>query len=519
MQPGRQRDVRTAHLPRAGSTTPRPPRSLPIPAWDGDAAYQVQFLRQSTVNPSAHRAPRPDRRRDRPATSTSSTTGWLASRSATATRSPSAPPGTTTRSPRATTSSTPIGPFGKSLLSAVTQVADPAAESARHEFDYYNTVDGSGANYDGFDPRTEWNTGSDMADRLLLDSSVSTGALGASESNSGEGHAYIGFNAVVPQKVGSFGGSASRSAPAAPNRSPSGSTSTATRLPDKVWREGNTIKFRLNESGPDGGTTFSGGATPPSVAGDLSRLSREISVNFQLSVEAYIGITLAVGLGGDVCHRRQLLHRHQRRRPARLRQRRERLVQPPRRRHPDVPHRQQRHDRPAACRRRQPRPSRSTRSPTSRRTSRRSPRCIDTVRRWTAPFNGNISINAPVTFTGTRLARRRACRDPAQRHRGRRRQPDHQRLDGVRGTPIPRTVSRGDQIYFRVGSVNDGAQRRGRAGTRRSPTPDLGTRLPTDPNGLSQIVYSSVGRLHPRRAARAASWSCRTPATSGSRRR
>ena len=74
-------------------------------------------------------------------------------------------------------------------------------------------------------------------------------------NNSAEGHAYIGFNAAIPQKVGSFGGSVQIGG---------GGTEALAEwidlngdtLPDKVWKDGSTIKFRLNQSGPDGGDTF-----------------------------------------------------------------------------------------------------------------------------------------------------------------------------------------------------------------------------------------------------------------------
>jgi RHS repeat-associated protein len=383
------------------------------------------------------------------------------------------------------------GPFGKSLLSAVIQVADPVAESARHSFTYNNTVDGPGDNYAGFDTRTEWNTGEDLASRLLLegnsDSSVSIGALGASESNSAEGHAYIGFNAVVPQKVGSFGGSIQIGA---------GGTEALAEwidingdsLPDKVFREGNAIKFRLNESGPDGGTTFSGGDDPLSVA-DLPRLSREISVNFQLSVEAHLGITLAVGIGGDVAigdsyftdinadglpdfvsSGKVYFNR---------------LVG-------DIPTFQE-----GSLGTIVPLP---TGGPAPDLTvdeiadleadlKAQSP-LIDTVRRWTAPFNGTISINAPVTFTGVGTAPRDGVRVAIQ-HNDDELAAANLINNGATafGTAIPRTVERGHQIYFRVGSVNNGENDE----VSWNPTityTSLGTPA-LDANGLSQIVYSA----------------------------
>ena len=81
-------------------------------------------------------------------------------------------------------------------------------------------------------------------------------------------------------------------------------------MPDKVFDEGGNLAFRLNTSGPDGGDTFS---DPDPLGGDLSRLSRETNVNFQLSVESHVefvaGSTssslLQVSIGDLVLHRRQ----------------------------------------------------------------------------------------------------------------------------------------------------------------------------------------------------------------------
>ena len=53
----------------------------------------------------------------------------------------------------------------------------------------------------------------------------------------------------------------------------------------------------MNTSGPDGGDTFS---DRDPVGGDLSRLSRETNVNFQLSVESHIVVTAIFGLGLQV---------------------------------------------------------------------------------------------------------------------------------------------------------------------------------------------------------------------------
>src|SRR5439155_25884731 len=120
-----------------------------------------------------------------------------------------------------------------------------------HTFTYYDRVSTGPNSYNGFAPPTDWNSGSDLPDRLLLDSNASIGALGSSESNSGEGHAYIGFNPDVPEKVGSFGGSVQIGG---------GATEAIAEwldingdgLPDKVDRDSDGVGGDVNDINRDG---------------------------------------------------------------------------------------------------------------------------------------------------------------------------------------------------------------------------------------------------------------------------
>ena len=164
--------------------------------------------------------------------------------------------------------------------------------------------------YDGFDTAKDWNTGSDLPDRLLLDSNAAIGALGSSESNSGEGHAYIGFNPIDPEKVGSFGGSLQIGG---------GATEAIAEwldingdgLPDKVYRDSDgvggdlndvnrngPIRYRLNTSGPHGvgQPTFGDEKT---VTG-ITKLSTEGNFGLEGAFEAFPGISVAFGLGVEV---------------------------------------------------------------------------------------------------------------------------------------------------------------------------------------------------------------------------
>ncbi len=390
------------------------------------------------------------------------------------------------------------GPFGKSLLTTVTQVATAPEESAVHTFTYNDEVlaeDGSGT-YDGFAGPTTWNTGSDLDDRTLFDP-VSIGALGSSESNSGEGHAYIGFNPLIPDKNLSFGVSLQIGA---------GGTEAISEwidlngdtLPDKVFEKDGNIQFRLNTSGPDGGTDFS---DPDQVEGDLPRLSREVNVDFQVSAEAHVVASVIVGLGGQVSIGDSYFSDvnadgfpdfvsggtvYFNRLDA-----------------AGVPRFE-----PGSTGTVVPLPVGGV-APSvdvdkldeiQADLNELSPP-IDTVRRWTAPISGQVSILAPVSlvadspFDGVRVA---------IQHNGDEVQGDEfgpknlsMHATEVYSTPLAMTVAKGDHIYFRVGSVADGRADE----VTWSPTitytsiPGVAPEaLPNleDVNGLSESVYSAA---------------------------
>jgi hypothetical protein len=205
----------------------------------------------------------------------------------------------------------PNGAFGKSLLASVDQVGSDLTTKATHHFDYFDEVTDTNGNYQGFaDQKVDWKTADpndadgDLPSRQLLTDKAEPGALGSSESNSAEGHAYIGFNPVIANKLGSFGGSLQLGG---------GATEALAEwidlngdsLPDKVYRDpaGNDIdrngpiRFRLNRSGPSGNTVFGPEQT---VGGQLTGLSVDGNFGLQAAFEAYPGIEIAFGLGLDV---------------------------------------------------------------------------------------------------------------------------------------------------------------------------------------------------------------------------
>ena len=392
------------------------------------------------------------------------------------------------------------GAFGKSLLHSVTQVGKDGTTSAAHTFDYANRVGTQSTGYSGFDSAKPWNTGKDLPDRLLLDSKASISALGGSESNSAEGHAYLGFNALDPTKLLSVGGSLQIGG---------GATEAISEwldingdgLPDKVYRAATAsdpndiarngpIMFRLNNSRPGGSTTFG----DPQKAQGITTLSREGNFSFEGALEAFPGVTAAFGLGVEVAwgdayfadangdglpdyvSGGTVYFNH-------LENGLPQFVA---------------NDSSAT-----PVPiadgTASVQTPTAvqqvqTQLATQNPP-VDTVRRWIAPFGGMVSVDAQVTLTpplgsaspdGVRVAIQHGAIELAAANLL---NAGSHAFD----TPVTVAVAAGDDLYFRVGSVSDGANDR----VTWSPTitysaingvADLTTVGP-DVNGLSQTTY------------------------------
>ncbi|CAA9362455.1 MAG: hypothetical protein AVDCRST_MAG93-7739, partial [uncultured Chloroflexia bacterium] len=391
------------------------------------------------------------------------------------------------------------GPFWKSLLSSVTQAGNPTT-SATHTFTYHNRVSNGGTSYDGFTEPIPWNTGSDLPDRLLLDSNASIGALGSSESNSGEGHAYVGFNPVIGHKVGSFGGSLQIGG---------GATEAIAEwldingdgLPDKVYRDsdgvGNDlndvnrngpIRYRLNQGGPNGTVNFS--AERP-VTG-ITKLSTEGNFGLEGAFEAFPGATIAFGVGAavawgdayfsdvnsdglpDYVSGGQVWFNHLDATGTPTFEQGSGNTSVP------IANASASVDLPQSVKDMQT------------KLTAANP-LVDTVRRWTAPFKGKVSIDAPVKLSPTTGTSPDGVRVAIQQNGTQVAAASLVDAEAVFTAPFARDVAAGDALYFRVGSVNDGTNDE----VEWSPTitytaidgvDNLST-LPTDVNGLSQTTY------------------------------
>ncbi|MHA6525880.1 SpvB/TcaC N-terminal domain-containing protein [Tessaracoccus sp. G1721] len=339
------------------------------------------------------------------------------------------------------------GRFGKSLLRTITQgVDDPHV----HEIDWYDDLTGSGSSIDGLTAQSSQDTKSDVRDRTFLDETADVSALGGGESNGGSGNIYIGFNAAVPLKTGSFGAGIELS----------GADSSSLvewidlngdNLPDKVFQaDDGGIKFRLNTSGPGGPKTWDA-----SDAVNLPSLSKDSNFGFQVSFEAYPLVAIGVGTGlafswsrayfadvnadglVDFVNNGTVLFN--------------RLVG-------GIPTFQGDSEGTPVPLGSSALPSTSSQELDDlvEKMEKQSPP-VDTVRRFVAPYTGSVLITAPV-----------ALRAGAGSTDGVRVAIQHDGDELVNATlpvgssapaltaPIPRSVTAGDRLYFRVGSIDDG---------------------------------------------------------------
>lgn len=177
------------------------------------------------------------------------------------------------------------GAFRKTLLKSVTQRGEDGQVFHTHQFAYYDEVREAGGAYQGFGAAKNWQTRDDGVTAGLMDYGRASALSGAVNDSVG-GHLYIGFNPAEPTKQNSFGGKLGF------NYGRSDGTLSlidinGDNLPDKVFKQGNRIRFRLNESGPSGGSEFGERAFDIPTLHDLSQ-ENDFTLSFGL--EAYPGI-------------------------------------------------------------------------------------------------------------------------------------------------------------------------------------------------------------------------------------
>jgi RHS repeat-associated protein len=179
--------------------------------------------------------------------------------------------------------------FNKSLLTAIVQFGeDGVTEFNRHSFSYFDEARDAAGAYRGFAPTGDWSVGADNISAGLLGRGT-VSALGGSRSTSRGGHFYVG--------VGPAGDTSSKRITAGAKVGSSRSRSETLLamadmdgdgLPDKVFRGSGGTFYRPNLSGPNGTSSFGLPVSLPT----LPAISRETVTSTTAGGEVFIGVTV-----------------------------------------------------------------------------------------------------------------------------------------------------------------------------------------------------------------------------------
>ncbi|MDM8564425.1 SpvB/TcaC N-terminal domain-containing protein [Candidatus Halobeggiatoa sp. HSG11] len=173
---------------------------------------------------------------------------------------------------------------GKSLLAAMSQLGDDDSLFYTHNFKYYNDVAGG-----LFGSSQSWGTGNDISS---LFGQLEPSAINGNKSDTAGGHIYIGINLLLPKKKMSIGAkvgySRTRSEGLLVQLDINGDG-----LPDKVYKKGSSVYYRANRSGANGTSSNFG---PPVRIGNLSQISKGSSNMKSFGAEMFMGASVGVNM-------------------------------------------------------------------------------------------------------------------------------------------------------------------------------------------------------------------------------
>ncbi|MEN3361162.1 MAG: hypothetical protein V7637_5144 [Mycobacteriales bacterium] len=179
------------------------------------------------------------------------------------------------------------GAFGKTLLKSISQFGEDGKLFTTHTLDYFDDIRDAQGAYQAFGP-VDWASPDDNlrngAVSAIAGGAGEVGAIAGNTTTSAGGHLYVGFGATR-SKANSVGVKAGFS-----NGEDTGLLALVDvdgdNLPDKVFRSGGGVAYRKNLSGPAGQPRFSDTAVPlRNLPGILSESSSTLTVG----VEAYPG--------------------------------------------------------------------------------------------------------------------------------------------------------------------------------------------------------------------------------------
>jgi RHS repeat-associated protein len=188
---------------------------------------------------------------------------------------------------RSYTLSYTTGAFNKMLLQSISQLGANGTVFNTHTFSYYDDAQDANGNYNGFSAPAQVNTTNDNVTAGLLGQGQAS-ALSGNLTTTAGGHLYVGFNPVAPTKEGSAG------AKVGFDTSSTDGVLVMTDLngdglPDKVFRQSGQSFYRLNTTKPGGPVTFSDQAFPLPT---LPAISHDSSSTFSAGAEAYFGVNV-----------------------------------------------------------------------------------------------------------------------------------------------------------------------------------------------------------------------------------
>jgi RHS repeat-associated protein len=180
------------------------------------------------------------------------------------------------------------GAFHKTLLKEIEQFDADGKPFNRHEFGYFDDIRDARGEYEAF-AKVDWTSPDDNVRNGTVDAIRSgageAGTLNGNTSRGAGGHLYVGFGAK-PSKNGSVGVKAGY------NRSTDEGLLALVdvdgdSLPDKVFKSGGGYVFRKNLSRPGGQPRFAAGTTE---LRNLPGILTETASSRTLGIEAYLGV-------------------------------------------------------------------------------------------------------------------------------------------------------------------------------------------------------------------------------------
>ncbi|MFD4655785.1 SpvB/TcaC N-terminal domain-containing protein [Kitasatospora sp. NPDC058444] len=180
------------------------------------------------------------------------------------------------------------GAFAKTLLASVSQFSESNQLFNTHTFDYFDDVRDQSGNYNAFSDAAPWSVPDDDLGVNIREGEAS--AISANTSVGFGAHLFAGYNVQgLPTKEGSVGLKVGFSAGQSDGLSTLADVN-GDNLPDKVFRKNGDVFYRPNLAKPGGEPKF--GDTPIKLT-DLPGISTERTLSGTIGAEAYVLTTSA----------------------------------------------------------------------------------------------------------------------------------------------------------------------------------------------------------------------------------